>query len=44
LDSNKNRIGEIVLLDFPFTNLKGSKLRPALIVGMSDITERQVSK
>jgi CDP-6-deoxy-D-xylo-4-hexulose-3-dehydrase len=37
LDLNKNRIGEIVLLDFPYTNLKGSKLRPALIVGASDI-------
>ena len=37
MDSGKNRIGEIVLLDFPFTNLKGSKLRPALIVGATDI-------
>ena len=37
MDLNNNRIGEIVLLDFPYTNLKGSKLRPALIVGVSDI-------
>lgn len=37
MDSNKNQIGEIVLLDFPFTNYTGSKLRPAIIVGMSDI-------
>ena len=37
MDSNKNRIGEIVLLDFPYTNLQGSKVRPALIVGTSDI-------
>jgi len=37
LDLNNNRIGEIVLLDFPYTNLKGSKLRPALIVGVSDV-------
>ena len=37
MDSNKNRIGEIVLIDFPFTNLQGSKVRPALIVGISDI-------
>jgi CDP-6-deoxy-D-xylo-4-hexulose-3-dehydrase len=36
LDSNKNQIGEIVLLDFPFTNYTGSKLRPAIIVGVSD--------
>lgn len=37
MDLNDNRIGEIVLLDFPYTNLKGSKLRPALIVGISDV-------
>jgi CDP-6-deoxy-D-xylo-4-hexulose-3-dehydrase len=37
LVSNNNQIGEIVLLDFPFTNAKGSKLRPALIVGISDV-------
>ena len=37
MDSNKNQIGEIILLDFPFTNLKGSKFRPAIIVGISDI-------
>ena len=36
LDSNENQIGEIVLLDFPFTNFTGSKLRPAIIVGTSD--------
>ncbi len=37
MDLSDNRIGEIVLLDFPYTNLKGSKLRPALIVGVSDV-------
>jgi len=37
LDLNKNQIGEIILLDFPYTNLKGSKLRPAIIVGITDI-------
>ena len=37
MDSNKNQIGEIVLLDFPYTNLRGSKLRPAIIVGITDI-------
>lgn len=37
MDSNKDQIGEIVLLDFPFTNNKGSKLRPAIIVGISDM-------
>lgn len=36
MDLKNNRIGEIVLLDFPFTNLKGAKLRPALIVAGSD--------
>lgn len=37
MDSNKNQIGEIVLLDFPFTNYTGSKVRPAIIVGTSDV-------
>jgi CDP-6-deoxy-D-xylo-4-hexulose-3-dehydrase len=37
LDSNEKRIGEVVLLDFPYTNRHGSKVRPALIVGISDI-------
>ncbi len=37
MDSKNNRIGEIVLLDFPYTNDKGSKLRPALIIGIGDI-------
>ena len=37
MDLNKNQIGEIILLDFPYTNLKGSKLRPAIIVGITDI-------
>jgi len=37
LDLNKDQIGEIVLLDFPFTNHTGSKLRPAIIVGISDM-------
>ncbi|MDF2954017.1 MAG: dTDP-4-amino-4 [Thermodesulfobacterium sp.] len=42
MDLNKiesNRIGEIVFLNFPFTDLKGSKIRPALIIGRSDINE-----
>lgn len=29
---SSNRVGEIVLLDFPYTNAKGSKVRPALIL------------
>lgn len=37
MDLNSLRIGEIVLLDFPYTNRKGSKMRPAVIVGISDI-------
>ena len=37
MDSNKDQIGEIILLDFPFTNNTGSKLRPAIIAGISDI-------
>ncbi len=34
-----NRIGEVVFLDFPFTDVKDSKKRPALIIGESDINE-----
>ena len=37
MDSNNNQIGEIVLLDFPFANYTGSKLRPAIIVAKSDV-------
>ena len=37
MDSNNNQIGEIVLINFPFTNFKGSKLRPAIIVAKSDV-------
>ena len=36
LEQNNLQIGEIVLLDFPFTNHLGSKIRPALIVGKPD--------
>ena len=32
-----NRVGEIVFLDFPYTNFKNSKIRPAVILGQSDI-------
>lgn len=36
LDSNKkSRVGQIVLLDFPFTNHRGSKVRPAVILSDS---------
>ena len=44
LDSNRNaRVGEIVLLDFPYTNQAGSKVRPAVIIAqtpgrLSDLT------
>ena len=31
MDSN-NRVGEIVLLSFPYTNAQGSKVRPAVII------------
>ena len=37
MDSKNNRIGEIVLLDFPYTNAQGAKLRPALIMAKGDI-------
>ena len=36
-NNNNNQIGEIVLINFPFTNFKGSKLRPAIIVAKSDV-------
>ena len=39
LNRIENRIGEIVFLNFPFTDLKGSKIRPALIIGESEISE-----
>lgn len=33
MGSNRpSRVGEIVLLDFPFTNQRGSKVRPAVII------------
>ena len=37
MESNKYNIGEIVLIDFPYSNLKGSKYRPAIIIGKTDI-------
>ncbi len=36
MDTNNYNIGDIVLLDFPYTNLKGSKVRPALVIGKSE--------
>lgn len=35
MESN-NRIGEIVFLDFPYTNYQKSKVRPAVIISKSD--------
>jgi hypothetical protein len=36
LASNRNtRVGEIVLLDFPYTNQTGAKVRPAVIIAQS---------
>ncbi len=36
LDSNRNsRVGEIVLLDYPYTNAAGSKVRPVVIIAQS---------
>ncbi len=36
MEPNNLKTGEVVLLDFPFTNLAGSKVRPALIIGKPD--------
>lgn len=37
MDLNRNaRVGEIVLLDFPYTNQAGSKVRPAVIIAQSE--------
>lgn len=36
MDSSRNsRVGEIVLLNFPFTNQSGSKVRPAVVISQS---------
>jgi hypothetical protein len=36
LELNRNtRIGEIVLLDFPYTNQAGPKVRPGVIISQS---------
>ncbi len=36
MELNRNtRIGEIVLLDFPYTNQAGSKVRPGVIISQS---------
>ncbi|MGD0281878.1 MAG: lipopolysaccharide biosynthesis protein RfbH [Dissulfurispiraceae bacterium] len=32
----KSRVGEIILYDFPYTNYKGSKVRPALIIAENE--------
>jgi len=37
---SSNRAGEIVLLDFPYTNAKGSKVRPAVILYDVDLDEQ----
>lgn len=37
MESNNYKIGEIILIDFPYSNLKGSKYRPAIIIGETDI-------
>jgi len=29
------RLGDIVLLDFPYTNRTGSKVRPGLVIGIN---------
>lgn len=35
---SKSRVGEIVLIDFPYANYKGSKVRPGLIISDNSIT------
>ena len=39
LNRLSERSGEFVLIEFPFTNLKGSKMRPGLILGQGDRTD-----
>ena len=36
MELSNTRLGEIVLLSFPYSNYKGSKLRPAVIVSHSE--------
>lgn len=32
-------VGEVVVVNFPFSNLKGQKLRPALVVAQSEFND-----
>lgn len=34
-----NRVGEVVFLDFPYTNHQKSKVRPAVIIAKSDLDD-----
>ena len=44
LDSNRNaRVGEIVLLDYPYTNQAGSKVRPAVIISQSSTEKGDIT-